>query len=205
MAQVQTMFVEAEAKATQKGTIYRLKEQSGQWVATNNAQLAALAHSLLNQPVTADINEVTSNKVNPHNGQPYVNRYLNSVAASQGQTAPTTFPQPQPTPAFPQGGITAPSGQATFTTTTAPAAQGEPDGIQRTIWAQAASKVAAQLLQFFPAAEQTLQTFDNLVQREIDKYAAHFKGNIDSEAAANAAFAAAGAQPVQQSQDDIPF
>jgi hypothetical protein len=183
--QVSTTLVSAEAKPTQRGTIYKFKEASGGWLATNDLALANKAKALLNQPLLADINEVVSQKINEHTGRPYVNRYLNSVevgATQGGFTATTT------------NGFSASfnTGDVEVTITAK----------DRSIWAQSASKVAAHLLTFFPDGERTLPTFDNLVQREIEKYEAAFKG-------APAAFAAAGIAATEvappHSDDDIPF
>lgn len=187
--QVSTTFVGAEVKSTQRGQLYRFKEASGAIAVTNDQQLAALAQSLLNQPVLADINEVTSQNVNPHTGRPYINRYLNSVVAAGAPVAPPqTFAAPQAT-------------GASFHAT--PDVSVEITANDRSIWMQSGSKVAAKLLEFFPEGERTLKTFDNLVQREVEKYEAAHKG-------APALFAAAGvpAQDVTDqfaTADDIPF
>lgn len=194
--QVSTMFVSAEAKPSARGTIYRFKEASGGIVVTNEEALAAQAQQLLNQPVTAEINEVTSTKVNPHSGRPYINRYLNAIAA--GAAPGATFQTA--TPSTSTGGFVT-------QTITAPGVTIEITARDRSIWSQSASKVAAHLLAFFPESERTLATFDTLVKRETEKYAAAHKGNLDSAATLNGEFASHGGGEVvpPHTDDDIPF
>jgi hypothetical protein len=67
---------------------------------TKVPEIVEQAMSLMNQQVSAQIREQTSETINPHSGQPYVNRYLNQIAA-QG-FVPTTQGQPQPTQGQPQ-------------------------------------------------------------------------------------------------------
>lgn len=194
--QVSTTLVSAEAKTTARGTIYVFKDGSGQSVATTDQALASKAQGLLNQPVVADINEVTSQKINEHTGRPYVNRYLNSIEAGN----PTSFAVTTGTPA-PLSGFT-------MTVPTSPPVTVEVTARDRGIWTQSASKVAAELLKFFPQAEQTLQTFDMLVEREVTKYRAAHLDNLDSEAKLNGAFGLTGGgqvMPTQNADDDIPF
>lgn len=187
--QVSTTFVACEAKATARGTLYRFKESSGQVAVTTEQALASQAQALLNVPVLAEIVEQTSNKINERTGQPYLNRYLNGITAGGSGMIPVT--PGSPTPAL-----------------LAPTPAGNITSVDRSIWVQCASKVAAHLLGYFPQAEQTLTTFDGLVTREYEKYQAHFEGNLNSSAVLDTQFAANGGGQVDTfspPEDDIPF
>lgn len=80
-------------------------------VDTKKPELIGQAMALMGQPVAAEIREQQSTNINPNNGQPYTNRYLNAIAhASVGlpftpqpgapQQAPQYAPPPQQVPQY---------------------------------------------------------------------------------------------------------
>jgi hypothetical protein len=121
------------------GVVAGLEQRSGGWVAvsilepgkeypkklsTKKQDLIGQAQQLMGQLVTAGFNEQDSTNINPHNGQPYTNRYLEALAYGQvdlvgmpTQIQPQQFmpqPQAQPQQQFqgqPQGFTGAPAAQ----------------------------------------------------------------------------------------------
>lgn len=71
-------------------------------VDTKKVEIVNQAMALMGQMVSAVVREEQSNSINPHNNQPYTNRYLNEIAASGHftppvqQQQPTQFPQQTP-------------------------------------------------------------------------------------------------------------
>jgi hypothetical protein len=119
------------------GVVAGLEQRSGGWVAvsilepnsqypkklsTKKQELIGQAQQLMGQLVTAGFNEQESTNINPHNGQPYMNRYLEALAFGQvdlvgmpTQIQPQQFmPQAQPQQQFqgqPQGFAGQPAAQ----------------------------------------------------------------------------------------------
>lgn len=107
------------------GTVAGLEQRSGGWVAvsimepgkeypkklsTKKQELISQAQQMMGQVVTAGYNETESTNINPHNGQPYVNRFLEALAfgavdlvGSPTQIQPQQYmPQPQQQQQAPQ-------------------------------------------------------------------------------------------------------
>ena len=103
------------------GTIAGLEQRSGGWVAvaimepgkeypkklsTKKQELISQAQQMMGQVVTAGYNEQESTNINPHNGQPYTNRFLEALAfgavdlvGTPTQIQPQQYmPQQQPQP-----------------------------------------------------------------------------------------------------------
>jgi hypothetical protein len=72
-------------------------------VDTKKPEVIDQAMALMGQMVSAAIREQQSDSINPHNNQPYINRYLNEIAAAghAQNPPPQQVQQPQPVP-FPQ-------------------------------------------------------------------------------------------------------
>jgi hypothetical protein len=132
-------------------------------VDTKKPELVNQAMALMQQQVSANMREQQSTNINPHNGQPYTNRYLNAI--SPRGFAPGVQPYQQPQPQQPQAvyqpSQTAPQPQYQ------PAAQPQPQAPQYqpgiagfdkdvNIMRQTASKVVAMSLPSLPPEKQTL-------------------------------------------------
>ena len=80
-------------------TRFSIQEQGRQYpykCDTKKPELVQQAHALMGQVVTVQVREETSTTLNPHNGQPYTNRYLNAIApAGQMQAQPQQAGYPQ--------------------------------------------------------------------------------------------------------------
>jgi hypothetical protein len=89
---------------------FSIAEQGRQYpvkVDTKKPETVQQAMSMMGQPVAAQIREQQSDNINPNNGKPYVNRYLNSIA-------PAGFSpgvQPAPGAVGPQGQVYQPQQQ----------------------------------------------------------------------------------------------
>jgi len=94
------------------GVVSALEPRSNDWVAvhisvpgrqyptklsTKRPELIGLAQSVVGQNVDALYNEEQSTQINPHNGQPYTNRYLEALAPA-GSIPPPVVPVQQPVP-----------------------------------------------------------------------------------------------------------
>jgi hypothetical protein len=73
--------------------IYEQGKQYPTKVDTKKPELIQEAGALLGQNVSANIREQPSDSINPHNGKPYTNRYLNAIAPAG--FAPGVQPSPQ--------------------------------------------------------------------------------------------------------------
>ena len=79
---------------------FSIQEQGRQYpvkVDTKKQEIIQIAMALGGQIVVAAVREQQSEAINPHNGQPYTNRYLNEIALA-GTQQPVMQPQPQPQP-----------------------------------------------------------------------------------------------------------
>ena len=77
-----------------------IQEQGKDWplkLSTKKGELVQMAQQLMGQMVTAGYNEQESTNINPHNNQPYINRYLEalSLAGMNGQQPQQMAQQPQ--------------------------------------------------------------------------------------------------------------
>jgi hypothetical protein len=75
----------------QEGNQYPLK------LSTKKPDLISQAMALMGQVVTAAYNEQQGTSLNPHTGQPYMNRYLEGITLG-GQPMPQQYQQPQAQP-----------------------------------------------------------------------------------------------------------
>ena len=64
-------------------------------LSTKKTELIQAAQQLVGQIVTAGYNEATSDSINPHTGQPYINRYLEAITLGQVDLVGPTQIQPQ--------------------------------------------------------------------------------------------------------------
>jgi hypothetical protein len=164
------------------GNVVGMEQRNGGWVAvailvpgkehpvklsTKKQELISQAQQMMGQLVTAGYNEQESTNINPHNNQPYTNRYLEAIAFGQvdlvgspTQIQPQQFmpqPQAQPQQQFqgqPQTFAGQPAAQP-FVPQPQPVIQPQPQPImvvnedlrESRIMRQAAAKVAVQLLQ----------------------------------------------------------
>jgi len=70
-------------------------------LSTKRQELVTAAQSLMGQYVDALYNEEQSSSINPHNGQPYINRYLEQLAPAGSMPPPQVAPQQQAPQAVP--------------------------------------------------------------------------------------------------------
>jgi hypothetical protein len=84
------------AEQRQSGWVrFHISEPNRQYptkVDTKKPETIQQAMSLMGQPVVVQIREQESTQINPHNGRPYVNRYLNGIAPAG--FSPGVLPQP---------------------------------------------------------------------------------------------------------------
>lgn len=178
------------------GTVAGLEQRNGGWVAvailapgkeypvklsTKKQELIIQAQQMMGQVVTAGYNEQQSTSINPHNNQPYTNRYLEAIAFGQvdlvgmptqiqpQQFVPQPQPQaqnfPQPQQAQPQQFQGQPQGFAG-----APAAVPFTDLREQKIHRQTASKVAVELLVHLDPAERNLASLVRISEQLVRYY-----------------------------------
>lgn len=181
------------------GTISGMEQRSGGWVAvavqapdrnypvklsTKKPELISQAQQLLGQLVTAGYNESESNNINPNNGQPYMNRYLEALALGSvdlvgmptriqpQQFVPQNFqPQPVATNQPQSVTFTPPPQQPQPQPQPAPLPQAVQDMREAKIHRQTASKVAVQLLSFLDKEEQNLASLVRISEQLVHYYA----------------------------------
>ena len=179
------------------GTVSGLEQRSGGWVAvailapgkeypvklsTKKQELIGQAQQMMGQVVTAGFNEQESTNINPHNGQPYTNRYLEALAfgavdlvGMPTQIQPQQFvPQPQPQaqnfpPPQQQAQPQQFQGQPQ-TFAQQPAAVPFVDLKQGMIHRQTASKVAVQLLAYLVPDERNLASLVRISEQLVKYY-----------------------------------
>jgi len=171
------------------GTVAGLEQRSGGWVAvailapgkeypvklsTKKQELISQAQQMMGQVVTAGFNEQESTNINPHNGQPYTNRYLEALAFGQvdlvgmptqiqpqqamPQPQPVQQPQPQQFQGQPQ----------TFAQQPAAVPFVGTDQVREAkIHRQTAAKVAVQLLQYLTPEERNLASLVRISEQLV--------------------------------------
>jgi hypothetical protein len=158
------------------GQVAGLEQRNGGWVAvsimeagkqypkklsTKKPELIQQAQMMMGQIVTAAFNEVQSDSINPHNGQPYINRYLEALALGAVDLVgmPT---QIQPQAVMPAAPVAQPVMQ--------PMAQPMIEDMREMkIMRQAAAKVGVQLLTHLDPAERTLASLVR-ISEQLVKY-----------------------------------
>jgi len=127
-------------------------------VDTKKQELIQQAMSLMGRGVAGSIREQESQNINPNNGKPYINRYLNAIAPEgyapgvmphQNAPAPQQYQQPQYAPAPQQYQQPVPQAPPP-----PPVPQG-PDERTIQIMRQTASKVVAMSIGILPEEQQT--------------------------------------------------
>jgi hypothetical protein len=122
---------------------------------TKDVQVVQQAMALMGQNVSAAVRETQSTAINPHNNQPYTNRWLNAIAAygtALGVTpTPQAAPLPQTAPMQPLPPQPAPLTAASPAQQAAPMPALPQPGLSGTdrdiaIMRQTASKVVAEML-----------------------------------------------------------
>jgi len=156
---------------------FSIQEHGNQYptkVDTKKPETVQQAMGLMGQPVAAAIREQESTNINPNNGRPYVNRYLNGIAPfgyapgvmptpgaptpqqwqQQPQPTQSYSPQPQPQMAYPPQ----PQPQAP-PQPMQPAVQPGIMGFDKdiNIMRQTAAKVVAMSLRVLPAEQQDVR------------------------------------------------
>jgi len=182
------------------GTVSGLEQRSGGWVAvailapgkeypvklsTKKQELISQAQQMMGQVVTAGFNEQASTNINPHNGQPYTNRYLEALAfgavdlvGMPTQIQPQQFvPQPQPQaqnfpPPQQQAQPQQFQGQPqTFAQQPAAVPFVNTDAAREAkIHRQTASKVAVQLLAYLVPDERNLASLVRISEQLVKYY-----------------------------------
>jgi hypothetical protein len=144
---------------------FLIQEQGRQYpykADTKKPEVIQAGMSLMQQPVSANVREQNSAEINPHTGQPYLNRYLNAIAP-QGY-APGVQPSPQhmaqnqpPGPAYSQPAQQ--PQQAAPPTQMLNAPQPGISGYERdvNIMRQCASKCATMMLSALPEEQRNPQ------------------------------------------------
>jgi len=169
-------------------------------LSTKKAELVQQCQQMMGQWVDALYNESESTNINPNNGQPYMNRYLEAIAMAG--SLPQQQPQPQPQPQF-QGQPAGFAGQpAAVPFTPQPQVQFPPQfppnqqpvmqpqvqqqvaqqhsGVQMTdvrearIMRQAAAKVAVQLIDHLDPGDRTLAS----VVRISEQLVGYFRDGV---------------------------
>jgi len=185
------------------GTITGLEQRSGGWVAvsisepgkdypkklsTKKQELIGQAQQLMGQLVTAGFNEQESTNINPNNGQPYTNRYLEALAMGQvdlvgmpTQIQPQQYmpqqPQPQqyqPQPVQqqqyqPQPIVQQPI-QQPQPVQQQPIMQPHGDLREAKIHRQTATKVAVELLAYLDPSERNLASLVRISEQLVQYY-----------------------------------
>jgi hypothetical protein len=182
------------------GTISGLEQRAQGWVAvaisepgkewplklsTKRTELIQQAQQMMGQLVTAGYNESESQNINPHNGQPFTNRYLEAIALGSvdlvgmpttlqpqqfmPQPSQTFTPQPQAQPLRDVAGREIQSVQPT--PSPAPLPQAVIDHREIKIHRQTATKVAVRMLPFLKPEEQNLTSVIHLSEQLVKYYA----------------------------------
>jgi hypothetical protein len=163
-----------------------IQEEGQQWprkLSTKKPDLLQLAQSLIGQQVTALYNESESTSINPHSGQPYINRYLEALGLAgsmpqqpiQQQPAQQYTPPPQQFVPQQQPVMQQPVQQSQYTPP--PVSQGDAQR-EAKIHRQSAAKVVAAFLPLLQPedqnlasliriSEQLVQYFDNGVNWQV--------------------------------------
>lgn len=191
------------------GTIAGLEQRSGGWVAvaimepgkeypkklsTKKQELISQAQQMMGQVVTAGYNETESTNINPHNGQPYVNRFLEALAfgavdlvGTPTQIQPQQYMPQQPVQNQPQQGMpqqqyqpqpqtaVQPQPQTNYVPQPQPIQQPQPmapmvDQREIKIHRQTASKVAVQLLGYLVPDERNLASLVRISEQLVHYY-----------------------------------
>jgi len=195
-----------------------ITEQGAQYpkkLSTKKPDLVQAAQQMMGQYVDAIYNESESTNINPNNGQPYMNRYLEALAmAGQGlppapQQSFQPQPQQQPIPQQqqwnqpqPQGGYQPQPMQPQPQPVQQPIQQTQyangvvtPQQKEERIMREAAAKVAVDLIQHLDPADRTLAS----VVRISEQLVGYFRDGVQWNVAA------IQPPPVQQpSQNDQP-
>ena len=199
-----------------------ITEQGAQYpkkLSTKKPDLVQAAQQMMGQYVDALYNESESTNINPNNGQPYMNRYLEALAmAGQGlpqapqqsyqpqpqqqpqqfQGQPQTFAgQPAAVPMQPQQWNQPPAQQQPIQQAQTQYANGvvTPQQKEERIMREAAAKVAVDLIQHLDPADRTLAS----VVRISEQLVGYFRDGVQWNVAA------IQPPPVQQpSQNDQP-
>jgi hypothetical protein len=155
--------VEARTNGWMRFSIKAPDQQYPYKADTKKPEVIQAAMSMMHQPVSAQVREQDSQEINPHNGQPYKNRYLNAIAP-QGY-APGVMPSPQrmansqpPGPTYPQQPVTPAGPQPPAAPGPQPAmVQPGISGYEKdiNIMRQTASKVVAMSLETLPPEQRT--------------------------------------------------
>lgn len=104
---------------------------------TKREDLVSQVIALAGQQVTVEFNEYESDKINPHNQRPYINRYIEHIVPGA--------PVPVEPTQLGAGGYTPPPAQPQQPVSRPPQRQGDETMIRRVTWLSAAS-TASQML-----------------------------------------------------------
>jgi hypothetical protein len=169
------------------GTLVGQEARNGGWTAfailvpgkdypvklsTKKAELIGQAQQMMGQVVTAGYNEQQSTNINPNNGQPYTNRYLEAIAFGQVDLVGTPT-QIQPQQAMPQQQpqqVHYPQQPQPVQQQPIPVPQPVLDQREVKIHRQTATKVAVQLLGFLVPEERNLASLVRISEQLVHYY-----------------------------------
>jgi hypothetical protein len=149
-------------------------------LSTKKPELVQMCQQMMGQYVDALYNESESTNINPNNGQPYMNRYLEAIAMA-GTMPMQAQPQPQQFQGQPQTFAGQPAAQPFTPPVQPPIQQAQyangvvtPQQKEDRIMREAAAKVAAEFLQHLDPADRTLAS----VVRISEQLVGYFRDGV---------------------------